>query len=248
MGRCARARRQAARRRLSSTLRADVQTADLFYVVHAVEPVKLSPLGGGQRAENRVIEEFAVRPKFCFAARHHVIHFSNLGANLGQHLLHGNAARTSYGRGFPAGRKVAESQNDEGARPLPPSLSGGQLTSRLRRRGQIPSAFRCRSSKDARRSRQHTTFQEGARSTARATILRRTMRWLPAVFADEGPRGLLTFCGLSVRILREHKIHFTLSQEGCHEDSQPFRHGADLESRRKFGNGIVASRSSEFEW
>ena len=103
-----------------------VQAADLFYVVHAVEQVKLPPLGCGERTKDRVIEEFAVGPKFFFAARHQVIHFSNLGANLGQHFLQGNAARPSHGRGFPACGEIAESQDDERLRPLLPGLSGGQ--------------------------------------------------------------------------------------------------------------------------
>lgn len=105
---------------------------DLLYVVHTVQQVKLSPLGCAQGAKNWVIEKFAAGPKFFFAARHQVVHLSNLGANFSEYLLYGNASRLGHARGFPAGGEIAEFQNNERAHPLLPSLSVGQRLPGLR--------------------------------------------------------------------------------------------------------------------
>jgi hypothetical protein len=63
------------------------QAADLLYVVQAVDEMKLSPLRGREGTEDRMVQQFAVRPKRFFAAREVVIHFGDFRANLGQNSL-----------------------------------------------------------------------------------------------------------------------------------------------------------------
>src|SRR5439155_18283890 len=55
--------------------------------------------------------------------------------------------------------------------------------------------------------RRHTTYREGGRSTDRVTFRLPLTRSLPVIFEGEGPRGLLTFSALSVKMLREHETH-----------------------------------------
>src|SRR5260370_262710 len=88
----------------------------------AVDEVKLAPLGCGQWAEDRMVQQFPARSKFLFAACDDVIHLGDLWPNVGQHFLRGHSARAGYGWCFPAGRQVAESDDDQGPRSLRPTL------------------------------------------------------------------------------------------------------------------------------
>ncbi len=63
------------------------QATDLLYVMQAMDQMKLSPLRGGERAEDRMVQQFAVRPKLFFATCKVVIHFGDFRANLGQNSL-----------------------------------------------------------------------------------------------------------------------------------------------------------------
>jgi hypothetical protein len=53
------------------------QDTDLLYVVQAVDEMKRSPLCGRERAEDRMVQQFAERPKLFFAAREVVVHFGD---------------------------------------------------------------------------------------------------------------------------------------------------------------------------
>src|SRR5258707_4796791 len=88
-------------------------------------------------------------------------------------------------------------------------------------------------------SRRHTTFPPHARLAVPPTCPPPRTRFLAAICLAEGPRGLLTFSALSVRMFREYKTHPTVSQEGCHEDGQPRSLGAHRGSRLNAGNGVV---------
>ncbi|SRR5579864_3138647 len=84
----------------------------------AVDQVKLPPLRRRQRSQNRVVQEFAGRSQLLFAERDDVIHFGDFRANLGQNFLPRQAARTCYGRSFPARWKISQPYDDESAAPL----------------------------------------------------------------------------------------------------------------------------------
>ena len=88
--------------------------------------MKLSPLGGGERTEDGMIEEVAARSKSFFAAANDVIHLSELRAYLGPYFFGWDSAWTSDGWGFSAGGQVAKSYDDEGSDSLCPGLSSGE--------------------------------------------------------------------------------------------------------------------------
>ena len=99
------------------------QAPNLLYMVQAVHQVKLLPLRSRERAQDRMIQKFAARPKLFFTARNHVVHFGNLGPNPGQHCFRRQSARTRHRRGFPAGRKISQPHHHQ----CPPALLPGWL-------------------------------------------------------------------------------------------------------------------------
>jgi hypothetical protein len=103
-----------------------LQATQLLYVMQAVHDVKLPPLAGGEGSEDRMVEEFAPGAKLLLAAADDAVHLGDLRANLGQNFLRGNSARTSDGRGFAPRGQIAESDDDQGAASLSPSLGGGE--------------------------------------------------------------------------------------------------------------------------
>lgn len=88
------------------------QATDLFYVVQAVDEMKLSPLRGREGPEDRMVQEFAARPKLFLAAREVGIHFGDFLANLSENLLWRQSSRTGYCGGFPSGGHVSELNDD----------------------------------------------------------------------------------------------------------------------------------------
>ena len=70
------------------------QPSDLFYMMQAVNEMKLSPLCGGERPEDRMVEQLAARPKLFFATCDVVIHFGDFQTDLGQNLLWRQSPRT----------------------------------------------------------------------------------------------------------------------------------------------------------
>ena len=94
-------------------------------MMQAVHEMELAPLRCGKGPEDGVVEKFAAGSKVLLAACNDLIHLGNLWANFGEHFFRGKSARTSDGWGFPAGRQVAESYDDEGSSALRPGLRGG---------------------------------------------------------------------------------------------------------------------------
>ena len=63
------------------------QPSNLFHVMQAMHKMKLSPLGCGEGAEDGMVQQFAARAQFLFAARNAVIHFGDFQPDFGQHLF-----------------------------------------------------------------------------------------------------------------------------------------------------------------
>ena len=142
------------------------QASNLFHVMQAVNEMKLSPLGSGEGAEDRMVQQFAARAQLLFATRNAVVHFGYFQCDLGDHFFWRQSARTRYRRGFSACGKIAEPHDDQLPAALAPAWSCDEQVCRLRLRAQILSPFRCRSDTDAPGFRRHTTFPADAGSTA----------------------------------------------------------------------------------
>jgi hypothetical protein len=97
--------------------------------MQAMHGVKLPPLGGSERPENGMVEEFAAGAQLFLAAADDVVHVGNCRANFSENFFWGDAARTSDRRGFAAGGQVTESNDDQGAGSLSPSLGGSERVS-----------------------------------------------------------------------------------------------------------------------
>jgi hypothetical protein len=55
--------------------------------MEAVYEMKFSPLAASEGAEDGMVQQFAARAQFLFAARYAVVHFGDLQADFGQHFL-----------------------------------------------------------------------------------------------------------------------------------------------------------------
>ena len=106
------------------------QPSNLLHMMQAVHQMKLPPLLSRKRPQDRMIQQFAVRPKFFLATRNDGIHLGNLRPNLGQHFLRRHSARPRYRRGFTPRRQVAESYDDQRAPTLRPGWDRGQRLAR----------------------------------------------------------------------------------------------------------------------
>ena len=90
------------------------QGANLLYVMQSVHQVELSPLRSGEWAEEGMVENFCAQTELLLAASDGLIHFHDLGSDLGGNLLRRQAPRLRVGWGCASGRQVAEAEYDEG--------------------------------------------------------------------------------------------------------------------------------------
>ena len=74
------------------------QPEKLFLVMPPMHQMKLSPLRGSQRAQNRMIEQPLPAPETCFTLRDDRIHRRNLCPNLVSHRFYWQASRLRYSR------------------------------------------------------------------------------------------------------------------------------------------------------
>src|SRR5579864_3138646 len=88
-------------------------------------------------------------------------------------------------------------------RPAASGLVSTPVACRRRVRAQILSPFRYRSSTDVPIFLRRTTFPVVVGTTARGKVRQPRRQFPLAVFEGEGPRRLLTFLFLSVRMLRD---------------------------------------------
>src|SRR5271166_4300334 len=181
--------------------------------------VKLPPLGNREWAENGMIQNLGVGPELRFALGHDPIHLCDPGPNFIQDLLTRHPSRTRDRGRFPTGWQIAQTRHNQSLRAL---LQTWRVGLRLARFEDAPQSFRCprigQTKMLDRGFRRSTTCREGASLVARPSVLVRLTRSLLSGVRDEGPRGLLIFSALSVRMLPHNKPKTYLYHEGCHED------------------------------
>ena len=221
--------------------------SNLFYVMEAVQEMKLSPLSCGEGAEDGMAQKYSARAQLLFAARNTVVHFGNFRSNLGQYLLWRQSAWTRDGRGFSAGGQISQTHDDQLTAALRPGLSCNQ---RLTRRGYAFKSFHGSSIGQIQMledfgctplsGRMPAQLLEGQSGDGSGDLLLQS----PESRVHE---RLLTFSALSDRMLRDQQNQSKLSQEGCHDAVQPCPQGAHRQrcgnSRNGFLNPSEAAKS-----
>jgi len=88
-------------------------------MMHPMYEMKFLPLPGGQRTQNRMIEQSDAMSEARFALRDHGIHFHDLLHPFTSHLFRWQSPGLSYPRCFASGRQVTKADNDQSAQALP---------------------------------------------------------------------------------------------------------------------------------